>query len=181
MLGLPSVQSTAGESSTTQAGSGSPGGARAVERDEGEVAAGRIAGQHDVLRVDSLGEQSAVGGVAIVRRGGERELGHQPVVRDERPRAQLAAQAGGERRVRIGKPERERPAVQVQHDALDARLRHDDPFARHAAAFDGHPLDIRLDPELPGVQLLVRRRSATMSDSWVSGLPIVRRNNALSA
>ena len=130
-------------------------GAGPVERDQGQVAAGRIAGENDVPGIDPLREQPAVGRVAIVRGSGERILRREPVVGDQRPGAQLPAQPGGERRVRIREAECERPAVQVEDDALVARLRHDDPLARHAAALHRHPLDVRTHPELPGVELLV--------------------------
>ena len=155
MLGLPIVQSTAGESSTAQAGSGSP-----AARTRWSVTRARLPPAESPASTMFSGSTpwaSRPRYAAWQSSGaaGNGNSGHQPIVGDERPRAKLAAQAGGERRVRIGKPERERPAVQVQHDARDARLGHDDPFARHAAAFDGHPLDVRPDPELPGVQLLV--------------------------
>ena len=67
------------------------GARRAVQRDEGEIAAGRIAGQHDVRGIDALREQPAIGGVAVVRRRGKRVLGREPVIGDQR----LARAAAG--------------------------------------------------------------------------------------
>ena len=105
--------------------------------------------------IDPLRQQAAVRGVAVLHRRRERVLRREPVVGNQRPRAQRAAQPAGQRRVRVGKAERERSAVQVEDHALDARLRRHDPLAGHAADHRRAALERRGNPELARVQLLV--------------------------
>ena len=58
----------------------------AMQHGEGEAAARAVAGQHDRLRRDALGDQMAIGVDAVAHRGGKRELRREAIVERERGR-----------------------------------------------------------------------------------------------
>jgi hypothetical protein len=129
-------------------------GAHALYRHQREVAAGGVADDHQAAGRDAFGQQSPVRAVAVVGRGGKRMLGRQPVVGDQRACLEAAAQACGQRGVRVGEAEGERAAVQVQDDAALAALRDRDPLGGNAAAIGRGARDVGRDPEIARVDLL---------------------------
>ena len=131
------------------------GPARAVQGDERQVAASRVAGKHGIGRIATVGQQPAPGGMAVVGRSRERVFGRQPVVRDQRPGAEPAAQPRGKRGVGVGEAEGERTAVQVQQRAAGTALGHADPLRRHTVAAHRLPAHRRVQREMPRVHRLV--------------------------
>ncbi len=108
----------------------------ALQRDEGEVAAGRVADEHHLLGIDALRQQPAVGRVAVVGRGRKLVLGRKPVVGYQRASAEAPAQARREGRLGVGKAKGERSPVQIQDGAAGKAVGHAHPLRSDAIATD---------------------------------------------
>ena len=88
--------------------------AQREQRGHGEAATGGVAGHDDPVGGDALRLQPLEGGQGIVERGGERMLGSQAVVEQERLHAGCPRDRGGEMTVRAGRADHVAAAVEIR-------------------------------------------------------------------
>ena len=117
-----------------------------VQEGEGEIAAGRVAGDDDVLGRNSLGHQPAPGRPDIVHALRETLFRRQPVVHHQRARPDPAAPARHHGMMQARELEHPGAAVDVEDDLVVARSGQGDPLGRRAVAIDGVHAHVRVDP-----------------------------------
>ena len=140
---------------TTPAGRPQPGVDHGAGDAEGEVAAGRVAGDRDVLGPVALVEQPAERDDAVGDRLGDRLERHLPVadvehrlagrVRDARDEVAVGVEAAGEERAAVEVEDRVRVAAVHVADVLGLQ-----PLARAGAELDRAPAGALVDGEQPG-------------------------------
>src|SRR5688572_485428 len=138
-------------------GQGQPFVACAHRGDEREVAARRIAGEHDPRRVEALRQHPVPGRMAVVRRRRERVLRREAVVDHQAARAGPAADRREQRIVDRAALGDEAAAVEVKDDGARLRAGRDDPPAAGLAHRDVLRSIVRFAPRdegrRPGRQL----------------------------
>ena len=85
-----------------------------------QIAACRVTGQHNLVRVVALQAQPLVGVVAVVERHPDGVLRDHSVVNDEHRAVGVLRQCGHQPAVRVGAARQKRPTVHVEDDAVGA-------------------------------------------------------------
>ena len=105
---------SSGEIATSAAGSSSYL-LKPLRQSQSQITAGRVAGQHDLVRLVSAQPQPSVGVVAVVQRHADRVLRDQPVVDHQHRRVGELRQRVDDSAVRVDAARQEGAAVQVEH------------------------------------------------------------------